>query len=201
MFLWDLQRTRTCTFPNNERSPRDDPLIRKAYREYKQSLVYDEEFKGSTRQGTCAVRDPYTERQFITMLAFTWRQQAPLPLPDSARVKRRYDTTTRFPHIREHFCITARHHMVLRDEDLRNINLSDCFSVDRTRPVPGSNRALGLVFCFHRGKTNTDGKKVYAAAFRHKNFLRCPFGAFAFYMLERFQVSEKYAVVWFCIGH
>ncbi|KAF9536374.1 hypothetical protein EC957_011200, partial [Mortierella hygrophila] len=188
-------RARTCTFPNNERSPRDDPLIRKAYRDYRRCLVYDEVFKGSTRQGSGLVRDPYTERQLITMLAFTWRQQASLPAPlppNSMKEKRSYDTTSRFPHIREHFCIAARHHMVLRDEDLRNMNLSDCSSIDETRYVPGSERAAGLGFCFHKGKTNPDGKRVYAAAFRNKNFIRCPVGAFAFYMLERFQIEQDY---------
>ncbi|KAF9898891.1 hypothetical protein EC991_010149 [Linnemannia zychae] len=100
--------------------------------------IRDEGFKGTTRQGTCLVRDPYTERQLIMMLAFTWCQQAPLPASrstDPVNGKRRYDSSSRFPHIREHFCISARHHIVLRDEDLRNINLSDCFSLDATRSV------------------------------------------------------------------
>jgi hypothetical protein len=52
VFLWKLQRERTCLFVNNEPSPRDDGLIRKAYRKYHERLVVSEEFKGSTRQGT-----------------------------------------------------------------------------------------------------------------------------------------------------
>lgn len=235
VFLWKLQRERTCLFVNNDPSSRDDGLIRKAYKRYRERLVVNEEIKGSTCQGTllctrvlngigmnsektrtlsmspqhsshvrvmnlltlnptgtCLVRDPYTERQLIAMLAFTWRQQAPFPPPLEPGVKPRnaYDNSTRFPHIREHFCLTVRHNMILRDEDLQHLNLADVFSVDRTRSVRGSKRDLRLCFCIHRGKTNPTGKKMYAAAFRHKNFLPCPVGAFAFYMLERFHVSN-----------
>jgi len=46
--------------PNNKPSPRKDRLIRDAYKDYRRSLVYDEGFMGSTRQGVCPVRDPYT---------------------------------------------------------------------------------------------------------------------------------------------
>jgi hypothetical protein len=81
--------------------------------------------------------------------------------------------------------------MLLRDEDIRNLNLADTFNIQTMHPAPGSRLASGLVFCFSRGKTNTKGVKLYATAFRHKNFLRCTVSAFAFYMLERFQVSSS----------
>jgi hypothetical protein len=32
VFLWRLQKERTCLFPNNELSPRDDGLIRNAFK-------------------------------------------------------------------------------------------------------------------------------------------------------------------------
>ncbi|KAF9176257.1 hypothetical protein BGZ49_006465, partial [Haplosporangium sp. Z 27] len=76
--------------------------------------------------------------------------------------------------------------MLLRDEDIRNLNLVDIFNIQTKHHAPGSMLASGLVFCFIRGKTNRKGIKMYATAFRHKNFLRCTMGAFAFYMLERF---------------
>jgi hypothetical protein len=51
VFLWRLERERTCLFPNNELSPPDGSLIRKAFKQYKERLVVDQQFKGSTRQG------------------------------------------------------------------------------------------------------------------------------------------------------
>lgn len=188
MRLWNLQREATTDFPSAEPNPGNDPLIVKAYKTFRQSLVFDETFKGSTRTGTCLIRDPYTERQFITMMAFCWRMQEPLRLPSDAD-KRAYNSKKRFPHTRERFSLAARHHMLLRDEDIRNRNLSDLFSVQCMHSGHGSKLALGLAFCINRGKTNTTGVKVYSLAFRHKNYLRCTVSAFAFYMLERFQVS------------
>ncbi|KAF9939591.1 hypothetical protein BGZ65_010101 [Modicella reniformis] len=105
------------------------------------------------------------------------------------KAKRTYDATSRFQYIREHLCLLARHHLLLRDEDIRNLNLSDIFNIQMRHHAPGSSLASGLVFCLSRGKTNKKGVKLYATAFRHKNFLRCTVAAFAFYMLERFQAS------------
>jgi len=82
--------------------------------------------------------------------------------------------------------------MLLRDEDIRNLAISDVFCTLRRHTVPGSTQALGLVFSLRKGKTNQTGENMYATAFRHKNFLRCTVAAFAFYMFERFQVRKRY---------
>ncbi|KAG9061331.1 hypothetical protein KI688_007309 [Linnemannia hyalina] len=138
-FLWKLQRERTCLFANNEPSSRDKGLTRKAYRKYRERLVVSEEFKGSTRQA----REPYTERQLITMLAYVASASAP---SFSTRAWRETEEPLRhlntILHIREHICLAARHSMILRDEDLRHLNLTDVISIDRTRSVRGSKRAL-----------------------------------------------------------
>lgn len=75
--------------------------------------------------------------------------------------------------------------MLLRDEDIRNLNFSDIFDIQTRYPAAGSSLASGLV----SGKTNKKGVKLYATAFRHKIFLRCNVATFAFYILERFQTN------------
>lgn len=69
VFLWERQRECTCLFPNNEPSPRDDGLIRKAYRQYRERVVVDQQFEGSTRQGNFVVL--YISICIIVKL--TWR--------------------------------------------------------------------------------------------------------------------------------
>jgi hypothetical protein len=56
-FLWRLQRE--CLLLNNEPSPRDDDLIRKAFKQYNERLVVNQQFKGSTRQGMFVVHKHY----------------------------------------------------------------------------------------------------------------------------------------------
>jgi hypothetical protein len=113
-----------------------------------------------------------------------------LPLRQSPG-KRTYNRRRRFQYMRERFCLLARHHMLLRDEDIRNLNLANTFNIQTMHPAPGSSLASGIVFCITRGKTNHKGIELYATAYRHKNFLRCTMGGFAFYMLERFQVINE----------
>jgi len=127
------------------------------------------------------------------MMAFTWRMLSPRPVKGA----RTYRGTSRFPHTRERLCLAARHHMLLRDEDIRNLNLSDTFHIMQRHPCPGSQLPLGLVFCITRGKANNTGVKLHATAFRHKDFLRCTMGAFAFYMFERFMVHTL--CVWLAV--
>ncbi|KAF9108857.1 hypothetical protein BGX27_008193, partial [Mortierella sp. AM989] len=50
----------------------------------------------------------------------------------------------RFLHMRERLCLLARHHLVLRDEDIRNINLSSVFNIQTMHSAPGSRLASGL---------------------------------------------------------
>lgn len=100
-----------------------------------------------------------------------------------------YNGCAWFPHMREWFCMTAWHHMVLRDEDIRNLKLSDTFCIQQKHNTHGSQLATGLVFAILHGKTNKQRVRLFATAFRHKDFLQCTVGAFAFYMFEWFHVS------------
>lgn len=191
IYLWKEQRSIKARYPNPASNPRLDAILKQAFTEYGTRLVYDSATPGEIRTDTCSIRDPYTEGEFIRMSSFTWRMLAPV----QEEGKRAYNRSLRFPHHRERLCILGRHHMLLRDEDIRNLNLSDTFNIQFRRKSPGSRLAMGLVFCIHRGKTNKNGTLLYATAFRHLNFLRCTVGAFAFYMLERFQASANYAYI------
>ncbi|CAO3565015.1 unnamed protein product [Mortierella alpina] len=185
-YLWREQSSRTARYPNPASHPKDDLLLRDAIKNYEARLVLTNTTMGQVRTTSCAVRDPYTARQFLHMIAFTWRM---IPIPQKPS-KRKYETE-RFPHIREHLNLLARHHMLLRDEDIRNLALSDVFSTLARHTAPGSREALGLIFSLRKGKTNQTGDNMYATAFRHKNYLRCTVAAFAFYMFERFQVEQE----------
>ena len=185
-YLWQQQSCRTARHPNPASNPKDDIPLRNAISGYESRLIITNTTTSEVRTTLCSIRDPYTALQFIHMVSFTWRM---LPLPQ-ATSKRKYDTD-RFPHIREHLNLLARHHMVLRDEDIRNLSLSDVFCTLRRHTAPGSTLALGLVFSLRKGKSNQTGGNMYATAFRHKNFLRCTVAAFAFYMFERFQVKMR----------
>lgn len=127
---------------------------------------------------------------------YVWQQQ---PVHRTKGV-RKYKCITRFPHIRERLCILARHHMLLRDEDIRNLNLSDVFATLDRKNAHGSTWACGLTFCLRRGKTKKKGAMLYATTFRHKDFRRCTVGAFAFYMLERFIVCKNTCLMVACSG-
>jgi len=184
IYLWKHQAQRTAAYPNPASNPRQDAPLRDAIDDYEVALVYDQAFIGSTRSDSCSIRDPYTEKEFIRMITHTWCQRPMRQL----KGKRFYQSAGRYRHIREHLCLLARHHMLLRDEDARNLNLSDIFSIQTRHSATGSAIATGLTFCLSRGKTNRKGVKLYATAFRHKRFYRCTVAAFAFYMLERFMV-------------
>ncbi|KAF9900180.1 hypothetical protein EC991_007797 [Linnemannia zychae] len=85
------------------------------------------------------------------------------------------------------FFISATHNLLLRDEELLNINFSDCFAVisDQNRQE-GAQQLVALTF---RLKTNnpTSDSKLYVSALRHHDVSRCTFSAFAFYMFQIWQ--------------
>ncbi|KAF9572075.1 hypothetical protein BGW38_008553, partial [Lunasporangiospora selenospora] len=183
IYLWLEQRASNIPYPNQAPHPGTDRALTKAIEQYTKSLVIERAITGTTRSSTCAGRDAYSEKQLLRMSSYLWRE---LPLPQQ-KGNRRYNARNRFQYMRERFCLLARHHMLLRDQDLRGLNISDLFNIQQRHPAKGSSLASGLVFCISHGKTNPNGVNVYATAFRHKNFLRCTVGAFAFYMLERFE--------------
>lgn len=187
-YLWKHQSRSEVPYPNPASNPRQYIPLNEAIDAYGVALVYGKISTGtSTRTPTCLIRNPYTEKLFLRMVSFTWRM---LPLRQASG-KRTYNRRRRFQYIRERFCLLARHHMLMRDEDIRNLNLANTFNIQTMHPAPGSRLASGIVFCITRGKTNHKGVELYATAYRHKNFLRCTMGGFAFYMLERFQVSKN----------
>ncbi|KAG0302531.1 hypothetical protein BGZ99_002968, partial [Dissophora globulifera] len=137
IYLWKRQHSRDASCPNPAPNPRQDALLKAACEEYESGLVYDITTPGDRRTASCAVRDPYTEGKLIRMLSFLWRE---VPLP-RYRSKRGYNSVTRFQYMRERLCIAARHHMLLRDEDIRNLNLSDTFNIQTMHPAAGSKLA------------------------------------------------------------
>ena len=187
-YLWRAQTESTVIYRNQARKPSHDYALRKAYEDFECDLYYGLSQKGEIRTTSCALRDPYTAGQLSKMLSFCWRM---LPVIQVKGV-RKYNSSNRFPYIRENFCLKARHHMILRDEDLRHLNLSDCFPCIHRNKAHGSQMALGLAICLSRGKTNKKGQRHYATAFRHRNFLRCTVSGFAFLMFERFEVCQTY---------
>ncbi|KAF9081952.1 hypothetical protein BGX27_004694, partial [Mortierella sp. AM989] len=153
-YLWKRQASSDASLPNPASNPRKDVSLSDTIQKYKSNLVFDKPVTGKIRTGTCSTRDPYTEQLFIRMISFTWRS---LPIAKLEGV-RKYNAANRFPYMREHLSLVARHHMLLRDEDIRNLNLSDTFTVQTQR---GPVMATGLVFCFSRGETNQTGKHMW----------------------------------------
>ena len=149
-------------------------LIKTLFDSYKQSLVYGQFGSGRDPTANCILRNSYDREQHLRMLVDTWQS---------------LDNTALLLALREHFAIAARHAMLLRDEDLRNLNQSDCFFKELTHVQHvGTQKILALVFCLHKGKTNQSGDAQYSVAVRHADVRRCAIGAMAFYFFERWTV-------------
>lgn len=156
-------------------SPRDMTRVSAFMKDYDQRIRYQTMFNsGADRLAGCVLRDAYRTEEFIPMCEDIWRNRDMISTS-----------------LRDLFSITARHNMLLRDEDLRHLELQNCFTrVIKSSVHHGSQTAVALIFGFRVGKTNKDGRVMYACALRHEDVSRCAFSAFAFYMLERFQVHE-----------
>ena len=186
--LWEEQRGQQAPYPNRVPHPGYDKMVKTVLQRYGLQLVQDSLTPGTSRSAACSLRDPYSERMFMRMLCYLWRG---LPIVSKSTAKRAYNTTKRYAYHRERLCLLARHHMLLRDEDIRGVTLADLFNIQRLHKGRGSKMATGLTFTLTRGKTNQEGVRLYATAFRHKEFRRCTVGGFAFYMLERWQVRTE----------
>jgi hypothetical protein len=116
----------------------------------------------------------YTVAEHIRCLLYAWRQSI----------------NTRSIMIREHFVLAARHAMLLIDENVRHLDISDCSMDTFVKQPGGTQEVMALVFSMRIGKTNTSGNVQLGMAVRHADVRRCSVGAFAFYMLERFQVRN-----------
>jgi hypothetical protein len=84
--------------------------------------------------------------------------------------------------IRDAFCISTRHHMLLRSQDLLNLNFADCFNTVLSRKQTRVNQqAVAFVFSIDKGKTIKDDEVNLACAIRHENIHMCPVSLFVFF--------------------
>jgi hypothetical protein len=161
-------KTRSIDWP----SPRDIDGLWTAIKEYGHHLLYDQVLTNPDRAAHCIIRDSYKPGQLLKMLKSLWLSN--------------HKTS-----IRELVSISLRHHMLLRDEDLRYLNFADCFStVIPARQHRGTQEAIAVVFYMDKGKTFKQNDFKFACAMRHENIFRCPVSAFAFFLFSLFQVCK-----------
>ncbi|KAG2206098.1 hypothetical protein INT47_003747, partial [Mucor saturninus] len=171
MFLHEFQSSRReVEWPSPKKTKEIIELIKK----YEHDLVYDQVQTNVDRAAHCVIRDSYKSGELIRILKSLWSSSA-----DSG--------------LREMFSISSRHHMLLRDQDLRNLNFADCFcTIIPKKQHKGIQQALALVFSLDKGKTLKEGEVKFACAMRHENVFRCPFSAFAFFMFSVLQVNGDF---------
>ena len=160
--------------PNTTRSIRNSRLIANAVSIYQRNLVVGILKTGKDMIQSCIIRNSYTIEEHIRMLLDTWMQ---------------HGSTPTLLALREHQALALRHMMLLRDEDLRRLNLSDCFMDQVPNREGGTQNVSMLAISFYRGKTNQDGKTQYGTALRHEDVRRCAVGAMAFYLFARWRVG------------
>lgn len=161
-------RNRQLEWPSPNKTKEVVELIKK----YEHDLVYDQVQTNEDRAAHCVIRDSYKPGEFIRILKSLW-------ISESATA------------LREMFSISSRHHMLLRDQDLRNLNFADCFcTIIPKKQHRGIQQAVALVFSLDKGKTLKEGEVKFACAMRHENLFRCPFSAFAFFLFSLLQVSR-----------
>lgn len=95
--------------------------------------------------------------------------------------------------LREHAKIALRHVGILRDQDVRGLNQSDCGLAPLPQdPIESKSKqpAWMLLFRFRHSKTNQTGERhQYAAFVRHEDVRRCAVGAFALHLMFLFKVT------------
>ena len=83
------------------------------------------------------------------------------------------------------FFISACHHMLLQDQDLRNLNFADCFcTIIPKKQYRGTQQVIGLVFCLDKGKILKEGEVKFACAIHYESVFRCLVTGFAFLMFS-----------------
>ena len=184
VFLWKRQASGEALLPSEEPHPRKDLALMKAIEEYEIKLVFDSANSPHFELRTFSVGDRYTSALFIRMLCYLWREE-PLIQVEGKRVD---NSSGRYHYMRERLSLLARHHMLLRDEDLRNVTFADIFSLVERKVASGSHLALGVVIRLPQRKEYGTGRNQYVTAFRHEDLDRCTVCGFAFYMFERFEV-------------
>ncbi|KAI7870889.1 uncharacterized protein EV154DRAFT_570817 [Mucor mucedo] len=132
-------------------SPKKTKKIIELIKKYEHDLVYDQVQTNVDRASHCVIRDSCKSGELIRILKSLWISSA-----NSG--------------VREMFSISSRHHMLRRDQDLRNLNFADCFCtiIPKTQHK-GIQQALALVFSLDKGKTLKEGEVKFACAMRHEN--------------------------------
>lgn len=151
--------------------PNECEKVLSTLRAFENKLVNDKLQTSVERGAHCIYRDSYTPDQLVEMMQSLWRSD-------------------RLNSIRDRFAISIRHHMLLRAQDLENLNFADCFStIISPKQHLGTQQAVALVFYLDKGKTLGEGETKLSCAMRHEELERCPVSAFAFYMFSLLQVS------------
>jgi hypothetical protein len=122
-------------------SPKSNTELKALIKAYQENLLYDHLQTNRDRAAHCVIRDSYKPGQMIKLLKMLWAEGKKTSLRDM-------------------FSISARHHMLLRDQDLRNLNFADCFHTIISR----KQQAIALVFSMDKGKTLKDGEIRFACA-------------------------------------
>lgn len=165
--------------------PTEGPRYQEAVYRYRESQIQQNLQLSLIRFADCAIRDLYNLKTFNEMVGYLWEKK---------------NQRVRDPDLncRELFCLTSRHNMLLRDEDLRNLKMSDCFASVITEPRhPGVQQLVMLTFKLNKDKTNIKHKNWYASCLRHEDVRRCSFSAFAFHMFQLWQVCFRiYIYMW-----
>ena len=81
------------------------------------------------------------------------------------------------------------HYMLTRGGDRRAAEISDLFTFEF--PDEGPTRCLPLIFTTRAGKQNQHGRLETAGAFRNRKPLICMLGGLAFYLLYRWDLTDK----------
>jgi len=109
-YVQDRQSKRPVR-PNSEADLRRSKFIHNAVEKYTNDLVIGVVVNHKDLSAECEIRNAYTTSQHIKCLLHTWSR--PISILS--------------PWIREHLALAIRHSMLLRNEDLVQMNLADCF--------------------------------------------------------------------------
>ncbi|OAD65350.1 hypothetical protein PHYBLDRAFT_153601 [Phycomyces blakesleeanus NRRL 1555(-)] len=166
-----LLQSREVGWPSSKKTKEAIELLK-----YKHDLVYDKVQTNIDRAAHYVIRDSYKSGKLIRVLKSLWTSDSKSGLC-------------------EMFSISSCHHILLRDQDLRNLNFAYCFcTIIPKKQHKEMQQALALVFSLDKGKTLKEGKVKFACAICHENVFRCPFGAFAFFMFSLLQKTAKKAL-------
>ncbi|KAG9322912.1 hypothetical protein KVV02_003439 [Mortierella alpina] len=173
-YLQDRQRKRPIR-PNLEPKLRKSSLISNVIDKFTNDLVFGILVNHKDLSAECEVRDTYTVAQHVKCLLYTWAR--PISVLS--------------PWTREHLALAIRHSMLLRNEDLSQMNLSDCFMLPVGNRDRGSQAIVALVCAMHREKPIGGGHTQYGCALRHSDARRCSIGALAYYLFDRFHNKDE----------